>query len=308
MTYLPVYKRYERKVLFDIKEKLYSYLNDCNICPRRCGVNRFEGEVGYCGGGALATIASYGPHYGEEAPLVGKYGSGTIFFSGCSLGCIFCQNYDISSRTVGGSYTDEDVAKIMLRLQDMGCHNINLVTPTHYIPQIVNAIIKASEEGLYLPIVYNSGGYDLPETIELLSPIIDIFMPDMKFSSEEVARRFCNATDYPQINKKVVETMHSIVGDLKVNPNGIAIRGLIIRHLVLPENLSGTDEIVKFIANRISKKTFFNLMSQYHPCYKAINYKELSRRINHSEWNEAVEITHRAGLEIEKVYSINYDL
>ncbi|MGQ9705968.1 MAG: radical SAM protein [bacterium] len=307
MKYIPIYKRFEKKTLSDIKEKLYSYLNECNLCPRRCGINRLNGDVGYCGGGVLATIASYGPHFGEEIPLVGRYGSGTIFLSGCSLKCTFCQNYDISSNTVGRSYTDDDIAKIMLRLQDMGCHNINLVTPTHYIPQIVSAVIKASDEGLSLPIVYNSGGYDLPEILELLSPIIDIFMPDMKFSSKDVSKIFCNADDYPEVNKTAVKKMHRIVGDLKVDSQGIALRGLIIRHLVMPENLAGTKEIVEFVANEISKKTFFNLMAQYYPCYKALKHKEISRRISQSEYDEAVYLTHKAGLEIERVFFLTND-
>jgi putative pyruvate formate lyase activating enzyme len=307
MAYLTVYKKNKREFLLDVKKKLYSYLSKCNICPRKCGINRLKGEVGYCKGSALASIASYGPHFGEEAPLVGRHGSGTIFFSGCSLGCIFCQNYDISSEPSGRGYTDDEIAKIMLSLQDKGCHNINLVTPTHYVPQIVSAIIRASENGLYIPVVYNSSGYDLAEIIELLEPTIDIFMPDMKFSSKDIARRFCNAPDYPEINMKAVETMHNIAGDLKVNSYGIAVRGLIIRHLVLPENLAGTKEIAEFVANKISKKAFFNLMAQYHPCYKALKYKEISRRITQSEWNEAVEITHKAGLEIERVYFVNQD-
>lgn len=304
MTTQPIYQRVSEEVLVKVRERLYHTLEDCNLCPRKCGVNRISGEVGYCGGGALATVASYGPHFGEERPLVGSYGSGTIFFSGCPLGCVFCQNYDISSSTIGNKYSDDEIAKIMLKLEDMGCHNINLVTPTHYIPQIVGAIIKAREGGLSIPIVYNTGGYDLPETIEILAPVIDIFMPDMKFSSGEVAERFCNAYDYPEINREAVKTMHKVVGDLKVDEYGIAMRGLIIRHLVLPEGMAGTDDIVNFIATEISNKTYFNLMEQYYPAYKSHKYRELSRRITREEWQEAVEQTHRAGLKIEKAFNI----
>lgn len=271
-------------------------LRSCVICPRMCKVNRLEGELGFCRTGRLAMVSSFNPHFGEEAPLVGRGGSGTIFFTHCNLLCLFCQNYDISHLGIGDEADARLLARMMIRLQAEGCHNINFVTPTHVVPQILEALPLAIEEGLRVPLVYNTGGYDRVETLHLLDGIVDIYMPDIKFLDSETARRLCNAPDYPETVRAAIREMHRQVGDLITDPNGIAARGLLVRHLVMPEGLAQTREAMEFLANEISRDTYVNVMDQYRPCGEAHTHRDLSRRITQQEYGEALEAARKAGL------------
>jgi putative pyruvate formate lyase activating enzyme len=266
------------------------------LCPRHCGVNRLAGENGKCRITRQAVISSYGPHFGEESPLVGRHGSGTIFFTYCNLRCAFCQNYAISQLGEGWAVDKEELAKMMLSLQAKGCHNINLVSPTHVVPYILEALELAVGMGLYLPLVYNSGGYDSVETLELLDGIIDIYMPDMKYSDDKTAEQLSGIKDYPKVNKAAIKEMHRQVGDLQLDEQGIAQRGLLVRHLVLPNRLAGTEEIVAFLAHEVSTNTYLNIMAQYHPCHKAFDIPQLSRPVSKQEFNEAIDLAHRQGL------------
>jgi len=266
------------------------------LCPRHCGVNRLAGESGKCHITRQAVISSYGPHFGEESPLVGRHGSGTIFFTYCNLRCVFCQNYTISQLGEGWAVDKEEMAKMMLSLQAKGCHNINLVSPTHVVPYILEALELAVGMGLYLPLVYNSGGYDSVETLELLDGIIDIYMPDMKYSDDKTAEQLSGIKDYPKVNKAAIKEMHRQVGDLQLNEQGIAQRGLLVRHLVLPNRLAGTEEIVAFLAQEVSTNTYLNIMAQYHPCHKAFDIPQLSRSVSKQEFCEAIDLAHRQGL------------
>jgi len=277
-------------------EALYERMSSCRLCPHECGVERLKGEKGFCKVGAKPVVASYGPHFGEERALVGSGGSGTIFFTYCNMACVYCQNWEISHLGEGDEITIEDLAKIMLILQVWGCHNINLVTPTHQVPFIVHAIKIAAEKGLSLPIVYNCGGYESVETLRLLEGIIDIYMPDIKYMDEKVALKLSKVKRYPQVVREAVKEMHRQVGDLVIE-NGIAKRGLIIRHLVLPGDLSQTEEVIKFVAEEISRNTYFNLMDQYRPCGEAWKYPPLDRMITKEEWNRALELAKKYGLE-----------
>lgn len=277
-------------------EAAKALLDNCQVCPRRCGVNRLAGEMGKCRTAAHAFVSSFGPHFGEETPLVGRHGSGTIFFTNCNLRCIFCQNYSISQLGEGMAVNKEEIAKMMLSLQDRGCHNINLVSPTHVVPQILEALEVAVKSGLRLPLVYNSGGYDSVETLRLLDGIVDIYMPDMKYSDEKVAEELSGINNYPSVNKAAIKEMHRQVGDLQINSERIATRGLLVRHLVLPYGLAGTKEIVEFLAKEISSNTYINVMAQYHPCFKAFQVPQLARSITPQEFTEAVEMTYKAGL------------
>ncbi len=289
-------KLYQTKELFKRIEILNQALSSCELCPRRCKVNRLKDEKGVCQTGNLAYLSSLSPHFGEEAPLVGRNGSGTIFFTHCNLGCIFCQNYDISHLGEGYPVTDEELAEAMLKLKRIGCHNINFVTPTYVIAQILRALPLAIEKGLDLPLVYNTGGYDLVSTLELLEGVFDIYMPDFKYSDSEVAKRFSNAPDYPEIVKSALKEMHRQTGVLVTDKRGIAQRGLIIRHLVLPENLAGTEEVMRFISSELSKDSYVNVMDQYHPAYKANEFHPLDRRITSEEYNSAIKMAKKYGL------------
>ncbi len=289
-------KLYQSKELFKRIEVLNQALSSCELCPRRCKVNRLKDEKGICQTGKLAFISSFGPHYGEESPLVGTKGSGTIFFTFCNLGCIFCQNYDISHLGEGYPVEEEELAEAMLRLKRMGCHNINFVTPTHVIAQILRALPIAIEKGLDLPLVYNTGGYDLVSTLKLLEGVVNIYMPDFKYSDSEVAKKFSNAPDYPEIVKSALKEMHRQTGDLITDNKGIAQRGLIIRHLVLPDNLAGTDEMMRFISSELSKDSYVNVMDQYRPAYKAIEFRPLDRRITNEEYTSAIKKAKEYGL------------
>jgi len=276
-------------------EEATARMEDCDLCPRKCHANRVNEDLGTCKTGWLAKVASYSPHFGEEQPLVGTHGSGTIFFTNCNLGCNFCQNFDISHEGYGVEITNSHLARIMINLQYLGCHNINFVTPSYVIPQILSALIIAVKNGLSIPLVYNTSGYDDPATIKLLDGIVDIFMPDFKFWDPEIARQVCNAYDYPEYARQSIKEMHRQVGDLVI-VNGKAVRGLLIRHLVLPDNLAGTREIMKFIADEVSASTYVNVMDQYRPCGEAIDTDNLNRGITRKEFYNALKAASSAGL------------
>jgi putative pyruvate formate lyase activating enzyme len=271
-------------------------LTKCRLCPRTCEVNRLEGERGYCRAGADIMISSAFSHFGEEPPLVGSHGSGTIFLTHCNLRCVFCQNYDISHLGEGKSILPSELAQYMIGLQQRGCHNINFVTPTHYVPQIVAALPEAIEMGLAVPLVYNCGGYESLEVIELLDGIFDIYMPDTKFSREEDAARYGNALDYPQVLQEILREMHRQVGDLMLDEQGIAYHGLLIRHLVMPQGVAGTRETMAFIARDVSRDSYVNIMDQYRPLYRAGEYPEIDRPISSREYREAIDAARAEGL------------
>ena len=270
-------------------------MEQCDLCPRQCGVDRLSGEKGFCRTADKAWVASYSPHFGEEAPLVGRHGSGTIFFAHCNLGCQFCQNFDISHEGAGQAITDAQLAGIMLQLQKMGCHNVNLVSPSHVVPQILGALELAVPMGLRVPLVYNTGGYDDPDTLALLNGIVDIYMPDFKFWDPESGRIYCEVPDYPQTARQAVLAMHQQVGDL-VTKQGIARRGLILRHLVMPQGLEETRGILTFIADRLSRDTYVNIMPQYRPCGRAKEFPEISRALSRQEFQSAVTTALEIGL------------
>lgn len=293
----PSYKRLHEtgELKTRIAESL-SLLKECRICPRRCGADRMMGTAGFCRTGRYAKVASFCPHFGEELPLVGTGGSGTIFFSSCNILCSFCQNYDISHFNEGSVTRPEALAAMMLELAREGCHNINFVTPSHVVPQILEALPYAIEGGLDLPLVYNSGGYDTPETLGLLKDIFDIYMPDFKFWDPEYAQVYCTAPDYPQTARAAVLEMHSQVGDLTTDRDGIAGRGLLVRHLVMPGGVAGTAEVMSFIAREISVNTYVNIMDQYRPCHRALADESISRRITLEEYRNALRSAESAGL------------
>lgn len=272
------------------------WMRKCTLCPRMCRVDRTAGERGYCRTMGQAVVASYGPHFGEESPLVGSRGSGTIFFSHCNLFCVFCQNYDISHGGEGRPVTAEELAGIMLRLQQAGCHNINLVTPTHVVPQVLEALPHAIEKGLRVPLVYNCGGYERVSALKLLDGIVDIYMPDFKFWDSGTSEMLCEAADYPERARRALREMHRQVGDLQCGPDGIARRGLLVRHLVMPEGLSGTPEVLRFLAGEISRGTYVNVMDQYHPCGEARGKPQIGRGITPGEFEAALDAARRAGL------------
>jgi len=271
-------------------------LEECTLCPQKCRVNRLAGEKGKCQVASEVIVSSYGPHFGEEAPLVGQRGSGTIFFTYCNLKCIYCQNYTTSQLGDGSIISHKQLADIMFSLQISGCHNINLVSPTHVVPHILEALVMAVRRGLNLPIVYNSGGYDSVETLKLLDGIVDIYMPDMKYSDAKIGEELSGVKDYPERNRAAVKEMHRQVGDLQLDMNGVSQRGLLVRHLVLPNRLAGTRETVRFLATDISAGTYLNVMSQYHPAYKAFNFPLLSQPLQKEELAEAVALAKQAGL------------
>ncbi|MDD1707825.1 MAG: radical SAM protein [Methanoregulaceae archaeon] len=282
-------------------EEARSHLSPCTVCPRQCGVDRLEDERGYCGGGLLPAVSSYSPHFGEEPPLVGSYGSGTIFFTGCNMRCVFCQNYEISQIRQGREVTAEQLAHMMLEIQDRSCHNVNLVSPSHFVPQIIEAVSIAAKNGLCIPLVYNTGTYDSVETLRLLDGVVDIYMPDAKYGRDEIARLLSDAPDYPSIMHDAVIEMQRQVGDLVIYER-LAERGLIIRHLVLPGDLADSDLVMKFIGERVSKEAYVNVMDQYRPCGRIINepgnpyHDLLMRRITGEEYRYAVGCARKYGL------------
>ena len=271
-------------------------LADCDLCPRGCGADRTRGELGTCGIGARAVVASASPHFGEERPLVGRGGSGTVFFSGCNLRCVFCQNDDISSSGRGRVMDAEALARVALRLQEAGCHNLNVVTPSHVVPMILDALQAAARDGLNLPLVYNTGGYDDLDVLLALDGVVDIYMPDAKFADAAVADRLCDAPDYPEVNRAALAEMFRQVGDLELDGEGIAVRGLLVRHLVMPGGVAGTDEVMAFIAQELSTETYVNLMDQYRPCARAGRFPGICRRVTDEEMVEARRSAQMAGL------------
>ena len=274
----------------------YERLSCCTTCAWECKVDRRAGKMGICRTGEIARVSSYGAHMGEEDPLRGWAGSGTIFFSRCNLHCQFCQNYDISQTDAGQLTQPQEIAAMMLELQAAGCHNINLVSPSHVVPQIMAAVLIAAPAGLRLPLVYNTGGYDSSPTLALLDGVVDIYMPDMKYASPQIARHYSKIPGYPQVNQAGVREMHRQVGDLQIDERGIARRGLLVRHLILPNNLAGTQEILRFLAQEISQDTYLNLMDQYRPAFNARLYPRLNRRITAAEYKAALTMAADAGL------------
>ena len=278
------------------EQELNAQLGHCSLCPWQCGMDRTSDETGQCRTGSQVRVYSFMAHHGEENPLRGMHGSGTIFFSGCNMHCQYCQNSDISQDNYGMLVDTHKIAWMMLELQSYGCHNINLVSPTHVVPQILSALVLAAQQGLNLPLVYNTGGYDSVETLRLLDGIIDIYMPDMKYADAAIAQTYSRIPNYPAINQAAVREMYRQVGDLQLNEQGIAVRGLLIRHLLLPAGLAGTRQIIDFIANEISQDTYLNLMDQYKPDYNANDYPELYRLVKREEVRQAKEYARAAGI------------
>ena len=279
-------------------EEAYRLLEHCRVCPRDCGVDRLHNEkLGFCRSGLNAVVSSVSAHHGEEPPLSGTNGSGTIFLANCNLRCIYCQNYPISQLGNGAERTPGEIACQMVWLQEQGCHNVNLVTPTHFMPQILKALGLARERGFQIPIVYNTSGYESLQALRLLDGIVDIYLADMRYSDEAVGRKYSNAPHYPAVNRAAVKEMYRQVGNLLVDKKGIAVKGLIIRHLVLPNGMSGTAGVMKFLSEEISKDVFISLMAQYFPAYKAGDFKEVARRISADEYEEARRMMEKHGLE-----------
>jgi putative pyruvate formate lyase activating enzyme len=314
MVFEPAYLRlFKSGELAERVRVAYQHLEDCDLCAHHCGVNRrvtLQGTA--CRTGERAVVSSYNPHFGEEAPLVGRGGSGTIFLAWCNLRCEYCQNYEISQlgdpstplrtdpstplRASGSEVEPEELAALMLRLQSMGCHNINFVSPSHVVAPIVAATLIAAHAGLRLPIVYNTGGYDSPQALALLDGVVDIYMPDVKYADAEIARKYSKIRDYPGVNRAAVKEMHRQVGDLAVDVCGVATRGLLVRHLILPNDLAGTRQTLQWLAEEISPNTYLNLMDQYRPCYKARDHPDLNRRITREEFTRAVLWAEEFGL------------
>ena len=293
----PSYIRaYEKGWLKQKAAKARNLLQSCTLCPRKCGVDRLAGETGFCNTAKFSWVSSYSPHFGEEEPLVGTHGSGTIFFTHCNLLCLFCQNFDISHRGAGQKVTDDDLAGIMLDLQNQGCHNINFVTPSHVVPQILAAVEVAVQHGLNVPLVFNTGGYDRVATLKLLEGVFDIYMPDFKFWDSQVAENSCQAGDYPEMARRALAEMHRQVGDLQIDDAGIARRGLLIRHLVLPGGLAGTRQVMRFIAREISPSSYVNVMSQYRPCGRAGEVKGLESHLSPGDYKNAVRAAKEEGI------------
>jgi putative pyruvate formate lyase activating enzyme len=296
--FVPAYRKLGLEALRRRAGEAYRQLKRCELCGRRCAVNRLLDETGVCRAGRRVLISGYGPHFGEEAPLVGEHGSGTIFLTYCNLKCVFCQNYDISWEGGGDVVTGRELADIMLALQKRGCHNINFVSPTHYVPQILAALYLAARRGLGVPLVYNTGGYDSQETLKLLDGIVDIYMPDVKYMDPEVARRLSGVEDYPAVVRAALREMQRQVGDLVTDRRGIATRGLLVRHLVLPGGLAGTAALVDFLAAEISPNCFLNIMGQYYPAYRARRFPPLDRRSTKEELRAAIQLARDRGLRV----------
>ena len=289
-------KAHRESILKERAEHLFLELRDCTLCPRNCHADRLSGQTGTCNTGEHAIVSSYMPHFGEEIPISGSRGSGTIFFTNCNLLCSFCQNYDISHEGKGQPVTSQELAEMMLSLQSLGCHNINFVTPSHVVPQILQALIIATDNGLTIPLVYNSGGYDHVSTLKQLDGIIDIYMPDFKFWDPDIAREICLAPDYPEIAKLAIAEMHRQTGPLIINPSGLAERGLLVRHLVMPEGMAGTKEVMNYLAKEISEDTYVNIMPQYRPCGRAWETPTLRRSLQMHEFRDAINAALTAGI------------
>lgn len=297
MKLYPSYLNLGTKELEKRIEKTKKLEDPCVICPRRCKAHRLKTnlkKLGFCLAKDKAKIYSYHPHFGEESCLVGESGSGTIFFSSCNLACVYCQNWEISQQRLGKEVTKEELAQMMIDLQELGCHNINFVSPTPYVPQILEALPLAIKKGLKIPLVYNTGGYDLVETLKLLEGIIDIYMPDIKYSDNKAGLKYSKVPNYWTQAKKALKEMHRQVGDLIIE-KGIAKKGLLIRHLILPNNIAGSKEILKFIASEISIHSFLNIMDQYYPANQAYKFPELSRKISIKEFQEIINYAKKLG-------------
>ncbi|HTY45608.1 MAG TPA: radical SAM protein [Patescibacteria group bacterium] len=282
--------------LAKVAEEAHRILKSCALCPRRCGVNRLNNEVGFCKTGSKARVYNCISHHGEEPPISGTRGSGAIFFSGCTMGCVYCQNYEFSQFERGTEMTDQELADSMICLQEAGCHNINLVTPTHLLPQILAALCLAIPKGLNIPLVYNTSGYELPAMVKMLAGIVDVYLPDMRYADAESAARYSACDDYPAYNQEAVRQMHLQVGIPVFDEPGIIRRGLIIRHLVLPNAISGTEKIAQFISRELSSDTYISLMSQYFPCYKAHEFTQICRRLSSREYRQARDILEKYDL------------
>ncbi len=297
VSFEPAYiKTYQSAKLYDKVERALALLRSCTVCPHDCHVNRLDDAFAVCRSGRRAVVSSYFPHFGEEDCLRGWNGSGTIFFSNCNLKCVFCQNFDISQRAAGDEVSPKQLAEMMLALQAQGCHNINFVTPEHVVPQILEALPFAVEEGLRLPIVYNTRSYDSLDSIQLLDGIVDVYMPDFKFWDEAKASRYLKADNYPRTARSVIKEMHRQVGDLALDEKGLAQRGLLLRHLVMPGDLEGTRAIMQWVASELSPRTYVNVMSQYRPAYKTQRYEDINRPTTSAEYRQAVAIAGEAGL------------
>lgn len=286
----PSYLELNKNIFKQRIKEAWIKLKKCDLCPRNCGVNRLKGEIGFCCTSKDVYVSSYNVHMGEEPPLVGIYGSGTIFFTHCNLRCKYCQNYPISQLGNGKKTSILELAEMMLYLQNKKCHNINFVTPSHVIPQILAAVFIAIKKGMKIPLVYNSSGYDSVSTLKLLDGVIDIYMPDAKYGDNKNAEKYSSCQDYPEYNKLALKEMYKQVGNLKIDKNGIAKKGLLIRHLVLPHNIANSEKVLTFIANEISLNTYLSVMSQYFPAYKAPEISLLNRKIKEEEYNEVIDL------------------
>ncbi len=294
----PTYRRLSVGELGRRASEALELLRACVVCPRDCQVNRLDNEFAVCKTGRYAQVASYGPHFGEENCLRGRHGSGTIFLSYCNLRCVFCQNFDISWEGNGIAVSPQRLAEMMLELQDQGCHNINFVTPEHVVPQIVEALVIAVDRGLRLPLVYNTGAYDSMDSLRLLDGVVDIYMPDFKFWDPEMARKYARAPDYPEVARRTIKEMHRQVGELVLDEEGVAVRGVLLRHLVMPGKVAGTREVCRWIAQDLSPNTYVNIMAQYYPAGKVsrTEYAEIARRITPEEYRQALHDAEEAGL------------
>jgi putative pyruvate formate lyase activating enzyme len=288
----------ETGVLKERAKTAHQHLSNCNLCPRYCHVDRLRTSEGpICRIGERARVHSFGAHHGEEDPLSGWRGSGTIFFSSCNLHCVYCQNWEISQKRAGRDVTPDEIASMMLQLQSQGCHNINFVSPSHVVAQILAAVLIAAQEGLHVPLVYNTGGYDSLEALALLDGVIDIYLADMKYGDSHAAYKYSWVRDYVEVNQAAVKEMYRQVGDLVWDEDGLAQRGLLIRHLVLPGGKGGAGKVLRFIATEISAKTYVNLMDHYSPCYRADDYPPLQRRVDSAEYHLVLDLAEKCGVE-----------
>ena len=292
-SYLALHKSGELRRRVERARKLSER---CVLCPRACRARRTEGEVGECGVGRYVLLSSYGPHFGEESVLRGWRGSGTVFFAGCNMRCVYCQNYEISQLRLGREVSPEDLARVFLEVQAMGCHNLNLVTPSHVVWQILEALLIAVERGFRLPIVYNTSSYDSLQSLRLLDGVVDIYMPDLKYSDSRAGLKYSGVKGYWEVARKAVKEMYRQVGDLVIDENGLARRGVLIRHLVLPNDVAGSKRVMEFIARELSKDAWVNIMAQYYPTYRAWEYPEIARRITLREYYEVVEYARSLGI------------
>ncbi|MCK4245143.1 MAG: radical SAM protein [Candidatus Omnitrophica bacterium] len=292
--YLPLY---QNGILRRRAEESYHILESCHLCPRHCQVNRLKKERGFCKSSQNPIVASWNPHFGEEPPISGYRGSGTIFFTNCTLRCCFCQNYPISQLGEGNEETIDSLSRMMLRLQEKGCHNINFVTPTHFVPQILKGLLLAIPEGLKIPLVYNTSGYEALKTLKLLDGIVDIYMPDFKYGDDRGGKIYSEVPDYFSKTKEAMKEMHRQVGNLELDRKGIAKKGLLIRHLILPNGLAKSERVLKFIAREISPDTYISLMAQYFPANRAPQIPELNRRITRGEYRKVLNLANSLGLK-----------